>query len=127
MWRGSAWKQVCILNLLPLGVLWTPTVTYTHKCTLTIKPVASPYSRNMQKPQLCSLPTKNQSDQGLRLPISWKHSLNITAHSLPASCAARDCSVKANFFLIANCDFFFTAGIITKYHSFISHCFVTLN
>lgn len=35
------------------------------------------------------LPSTNQTDQGLRLPISWKHSLNITACSVPERCAPK--------------------------------------
>lgn len=52
------------------------------------------------------LPSENQTDQGLRLPISWKHSLNITAHSVPALCAPKGSYVKSNFFWIDNFDFF---------------------
>lgn len=52
------------------------------------------------------LPSANQTDQGLRLPISWKHSLNIAACPVPARCAPEGSCVKSNFSWIANADFF---------------------
>lgn len=52
------------------------------------------------------LPSTNQTDQGPRLPISWKHSLSIAACPVPARCAPKGSCVKSNFSWIANADFF---------------------
>lgn len=87
-WGGEdddIYKRICIQNFLPRAVLGTP-----HRCTHTYahsnrRPSClSPLQQQALKPRPRSLPTDNQPDRGLRLPISWKRGLNITARSVPA-------------------------------------------
>lgn len=89
--RGSAWEQGYIQDFLPQGILRTPHC-YTHIHTLATNRVALSYcSRlsNTQQPQLCSLPTNIQSDQGLGLPISWKRGKYHSLVSASLMCRER--------------------------------------
>lgn len=90
-------------KLPPSGRIMDPPLLYSSHQPSRLTPL----QRHAETPAVFAA-KQNQPDQGLRLPISWKHSLNITAHSVPASCAPRGSYVKGNFFWIANCDFFFT-------------------
>lgn len=69
-------------NMDPPAAVHTDTHMHVH--TLATNPLALAHCRKMKKTQLCLLPAENQSDQVLGLPISCKHSLNITACALPA-------------------------------------------
>lgn len=85
----------------PSGFIMDPPLLYSSH-----QPSSLTTQHKHAKPPAVSLPSENQTDQGLRLPISWKHSLNIAAHSVPALCAPKGSYVKSNFFWIAIFDFF---------------------
>lgn len=69
-------------QLHPSRFIMDPPLLYSSH-----QPSSLTTQRRHAKTPAAPLPSANQTDQGLRLPISWKHSLNIAARSVPARCA----------------------------------------
>lgn len=101
MLRGSVWEENCILNSIPLCLLWTP-----HCNILATNPVALPHSRGMRKPQLfcCQAQTRLIKVWDCQYPgsIVWISQLTQCQHDVPLKALV----VKSNFSWIANADSF---------------------
>lgn len=80
--RGSAWEESCILNSIPLCLLWTP-----HCYIPATNPVALPHSRGMWKPQpfCCQAQTRLIKAWDCQYPgsIVWISQLAQCQHDVP--------------------------------------------
>lgn len=134
MLRGSAWKQYCILNVLPLGVIWAPAALPTHTCICTLQPpiqLPHPTAEKWRNPSCVSCQPKTS-------PIkAWdcQYPASIVQISQLALCqhfsATGGCSVKVNFSFSANSFFFFWFCFFyckeLLPNIIVSHFFHTLN